>query len=395
MSNSINKFEIINVAKENISYLGYCFKHLILFDLTIILYLILSKMDIDSKPINQIHDSKPINQIHDSKPINQIHDSKPINQIHDSKPINQIHDSNIGLKNATYKKTQLCGDAIRFNIPMYEELYAPSMPEHPFYTYHDKKFCKDRLIYSTVPLHIGSYDIPFETIKQDIINVLRCPIKNARTDTSTGGNREIVLPIELAFLKDYILYCCIYETSFNKRFDDLWIHITVDYNPMIKKGSTQRIPGFHVDGFQGSKFPEKHEIEHSYLWSCSETNNCGTEFCVQPFFISHIDESKYLIFHELEKQARESNIIKTIEKNVYIFDPYMVHRSPVTNYDTSRLIVRITMEYQKLLDPNDTVNPALPHCAPYKYDIRNRLCEYAIPLNKKMYGYDNIIFNQQ
>jgi hypothetical protein len=281
-----------------------------------------------------------------------------------------VNDLNIGLKDVMYKKTKLSGKTIKFLIPKYDEIYVPSMPEHPFYTYHDKKFCKERLMYSILPLHIGSYDILFDPTQ--VINVLRCAIKNS-------GNREIVLPVELDFLKEYIMFCCTYETSFNKRFEDLFMHITVDWNPCIKKGGTQRVPGFHVDGFQGSKFPEKHEIEHSYLWSTSfisedvENNGLnrgsGTEFCVQPFFISHIDESKYLIFDELNKQANELNVLKTMDGNVYIFDPYMVHRSPVVNTDTSRLLVRITMEYQKLLDPNDTVNPELLFTIPYKENL--------------------------
>lgn len=297
----------------------------------------------------------------------------------------KINDSHIGLKDVMYQKTKLSGKIIKFMIPKYDEIYAPTMPEHPFYTYHDKKFSKDRLMYSSIPLHIGSYDIVFDPTQ--IVNVLRCAIKKS-------GGREIVLPVELDFLKDYIMFCCTYETSFNKRFEDLFIHITVDWNPCIKKGETQRVPGFHVDGFQGSKFPEKHEIEHSYLWSTSfvsENNGlnhgCGTEFCIQPFFISHLDDSKYLVFNEFNKQANESNVLKTLDNNVYIFDPYMVHRSPVVNTNTSRLLVRITMEYQKLLDPNDTVNPGLLFEVPYKYDIRNRLCEYKIPLNKEMYGF--------
>jgi len=297
------------------------------------------------------------------------------------------HDEKTGLKNVTYTKPQLSASVTRFTIPKYEEIYTPTMPDHPFYTYHNKKFSKERFMYSTIPIHVGSYDIKFDP--KTIVNVLRLPIK-------LNNSREIVLPSELEFLKDYILFCCTYETSFNDRFDDLFIHITIDYNPNIKKGTSQRVSGFHVDGFQGCKFPEKHEIEHSYLWSSSkslnnntELSNCGTEFCVQPFFISLIDDSKYLIFNELIKQAKEVNVIKTLDNNVYIFDPYMIHRSPVVNEDTSRLLVRITMEYQKLLDPNDTINPAIAFKIPYKYDIRNRLCEYTIPLNKEMFGFAN------
>lgn len=282
-------------------------------------------------------------------------------------------DQHTGLKNVVYTRTTVSGDMKRFIIPKFEELYQPTTLGHPFYSYHNKPFDKQRLMYSTLPLHIGPFDIEFKS--KEIINVLRIPIKMA-------GNREIVLPNELSFLQGFVEFCSIYETSFNSRFEDLYAHITVDYKE-FEKGHTHRVSGWHVDGFQGAKFPIKHEIEHSYLWS----STLGTEFCPQPFFVDHIDDSKYLVFDELVKQAREENIYQCLPSNIYIFDPYMVHRSPEAIEDTKRLLVRITFEYQKLLDPNDTINPQLPFKTPYKYDIRNRLGEYKVPLNTEMYGF--------
>lgn len=282
-------------------------------------------------------------------------------------------DNNIGLKDVSYKSVKLSPSVEKFSIPKYEEIYKPSMPHHPFYTHYDKNFSVERFLYPAPPVHIGEYKIDYDP--QEVTNVLRCPIKVAKS-------RDIYLPKELAFLKEYVEFCCIYETSFNDRFEDLYAHITVDYKD-IKKGESHRVPGWHVDGFQGSKFPEKHEIEHSYLW----TNTFGTEFCVQPFFVEHIDSSKYLVFDEFNKQAKECNIVKPLDSNVYIFDPYMVHRSPIINENVSRLLVRVTFECQKLLDPNDTVNPALEFDVPHKYDIRNRLGEYKYPVPEEMYGY--------
>ena len=222
-------------------------------------------------------------------------------------------DINIGLKDVTYTKQKLSGQVIRFEIAKYDEIYEPTLKTHPFYQYHDKPFDKERLQFSTLPLHVGAFDIGAQN---KVINILRCPIKVA-------GNREIVLPKEHKWLKEFVTFCCIYETSFNKRFEDLYAHITVE-RKCVNAGETQRVGGFHVDGMQGAKFPQKHEIEHSYLWS--STN--GTEFCVQPFFVQHIDDSKYLLFDELCKQAKEENVYKCLDSNVYIFDPYMIHRSP-------------------------------------------------------------------
>ena len=159
-------------------------------------------------------------------------------------------DKYTGLKGASYVKTELNPDEFtQLTIPKFDELYAPTMGSHPFYTYHDKPFSKERLMYSTIPLHVGPFEINFE--KSKITNVLRCPIKNA-------GGRTIIIPNELLFLKEFIEFCCIYETSFNSDFEELYAHITLDYKE-FESEETHRIPGWHVDGFQGSKFPTKHK----------------------------------------------------------------------------------------------------------------------------------------
>ena len=284
-----------------------------------------------------------------------------------------MQNKHTGLQNTQYNKPELSGKYTTLNIPLFDEIFSPPQSTHPFYSYHNKPFDKERYMYSTLPIHLRNCNIDYDPDK--VTNVLRCPIKSA-------GTREIIIPDELQFLTDFIEGCCIYETSFNNNFINLYAHITVDYKEVMK-GTTHRVGGYHVDGFQGSKFPIKHQIEHSYLWS----STMGTEFCPQPYFISHIDDSKYLVFHELEKQAKECNVFKCMDKNIYLFDPYMVHRSPVMVENTRRLLVRVTFEYEKLLDPNDTVNPVMTFDVPYKYDIRNMLGEYKIPVNTEMFGY--------
>jgi hypothetical protein len=280
-----------------------------------------------------------------------------------------------GLAGVTYQHTQLGSECIMVEIPTFEEMFSPSDPEHPFFTYHNKPFSKTRYKYGTpLPLHVGQFTIDKSA---HVVNVLRVPVKAA-------GSNTIVLPKELEFIQKYVEFCCLYEKSFNPNFENLFAHITVD-KKTVNPEETQRVPGFHVDGFQGSKFPTKHEIEHSYLW----TSDCGTEFCSQPYFIEHLDESKFMIFDEFNKQAHECNVFKCLPNNIYIFDPYMVHRSPVVKTTTERLLIRITFEYQKLLDPNDTVNPNLVFKKPLKMDVRNRLGKPEYPPDLRHYGFEN------
>jgi hypothetical protein len=279
-----------------------------------------------------------------------------------------------GLAGVTYDKTILSDtNPIILTIPQYDEIFKCSDDLHPFFSYHSKPFNKCRYKYGGVlPLHIRQFN---QTIPDNVTNVLRCPIKCA-------NSCNIVLPIELEWLRGFVEFCCLYETSFNDKFDELFIHITVDRKNIVTN-EYHRVQGFHVDGFQGHKFPVKHEIEHSYLW----TSSFGTEFCPQPFFIEHIDESKFTIFDEMNKQAQENNIVSCLPNNIYMFDPYMVHRSPLITSQTDRTLVRMTCEYVKLLDPNDTQNPHLPFNIPVKYDVRNRFGTFQFDPNYEHYGF--------
>ena len=113
----------------------------------------------------------------------------------------------------------------------------------------------------------------------------------------------------------------------------------------------------------------------------------GLEMCIRDrFYLNHLDESKHLIFDELDIQAREENMIKPQNKSVILFDPYMIHRSPKFNTHGRRTVVRLTFEYQKLLDPNNTINPNIKFNTHYKYDIRNMLCTYSGEIPWDMYG---------
>lgn len=127
-----------------------------------------------------------------------------------------------GLGGVTYIKTVLNKDlpCTQIKVPFYEEIFKPSDMEHPFFQYHDKPFNKSRYKYGSVlPLHIGKFDL---CIPENVTNVLRCPIKLA-------GDPTIYLPNELSFLEQFVYFCGVYETSFNRaQFNDLFMHITVE-----------------------------------------------------------------------------------------------------------------------------------------------------------------------
>jgi len=173
-----------------------------------------------------------------------------------------------------------------------------------------------------------------------------------------------------------------YEKLFNKEHDYWFCHLTYDLS-RVQAGEYHRYPGFHGDGIQGTKITPKVEIEHSYIF----VTEPPTEFCLQPFFLKHLDEAKHNFFLEFDRQAREGNVYGSLPNHLYLIDPYMVHRTPKIKHEIQRLFVRITYAPIELQHPKNTNNPLFPD-QEYRerVDIRQNLMpnEFEVPYH--LYG---------
>ncbi len=262
-------------------------------------------------------------------------------------------------------------------------LWTPRInPNNPLYRTLLDPFDVEQYLYPRPPVDMGNWDIGSVTTP----NVLRLPIKNPE------GAYHI--PKELSSLFPLIKRVANYEMNINPRHAETFCHITYDVS-QVGNGEYHRFPGFHGDGFQGAKFgphqntkhKEKIAIEHSYIL----VTDPGTELCLQPFFVTHLDESKHSEFLEFDAQAEEVNIFLTIPGHMYIFDPYIVHRSPVIVTDSKwgkrRTFIRITYTFSELEHPKNTVNPMFE---PYEYedriDIRENLAKFGFEVPFHLYG---------
>lgn len=220
--------------------------------------------------------------------------------------------------------------------------YPKVQPLSPTYTdmlepFEPRKYTNPRL-----PIDLGVASV--ETI-QSVPNTLRMPLK-------WWDSEEVNVPEELLPIKSILHRIFTYDKCHNPLYKNMVAHITHDTRE-IEDGKTHRFPGFHGDDLQGGAFPEKEIIAHSYIL----TTNPGTEFCLQPFFVGHLDDSHERHFTEFDKQASEENIYTTKAGHIYLMDPYAVHRTPLHTIPGPRTFLRITFSTPNMLLPHNTLNP--------------------------------------
>jgi hypothetical protein len=205
-------------------------------------------------------------------------------------------------------------------------------------------------------------------------SVLRLPIKYAFTD--------IRLPKELLPLQALLVRLLQYDKFINPRFEEFFAHVTID-NSTVEAGVTHRFGGFHGDGLQGGKFKKKLIVEHSYIF----VSNHPTLFAMQPFFVAHLNEDRYNIFKEFDRQVRSESIYSGMEGHIYLIDPYMVHASPVINNSVNRTFFRLTITPTELLMPKNTVNPMFDGQEyPARIDVREFVSDPDVPVPYDFYG---------
>jgi hypothetical protein len=234
-------------------------------------------------------------------------------------------------------------------------LWTPTIdPDNIAYRSMFQPFNLNQYIYPRPPIDMG-LSAP---IHGGAPNVLRMPLKFPGTEYRVPRAMEALLPL-IQRVAEYEKFL---STDSGVDSDTTFCHITSDFSN-VDVGGYHRYPGFHGDGIQGTKLTPKVYVEHSYII----TSSPPTEFCLQPFFLKHLDEAKHNYFLEFDRQAKEANVYGSIPYHLYLIDPYMVHRTPKIKRRTSRWFLRITYAFTELQHPKNTINPLF---AGQEYDKR-------------------------
>jgi hypothetical protein len=278
---------------------------------------------------------------------------------------------------ATVSEIRYTQPKLSDNSILYEAkgLWTPRIDEDNV-AYHSmfREFNLNQYLYPRPPIDMGLVELPQEKPP----NVLRMPLK------FPGSIYKI--PADLAPLFGLIQRVAEYEKflCLDKHIDPeaTFCHITYD-NSDVPAGEHHRYPGFHGDGIQGTKLTPKVWVEHSYIL----TTQPPTEFCLQPFFLKHLDQAKHNFFLEFDRQAKKQNVYGSLPNHLYLIDPYMVHRTPKIKRAVNRTFIRITYAFTELQHPKNTVNPLFTGQQYHKrVDIRENLMpnEFEVPWH--LYG---------
>lgn len=150
---------------------------------------------------------------------------------------------------------------------------------------------------------------------------------------------------------------------------DVWSHycyVTFD-SGMVWNGSSQRSPGWHIDGMQGEEVKDKKPGDFTFTWC----DSLPTEYVLKKFFMEGFDATKRNLFTWLDKQIDYKDEIFSIPTKTLIgMDSYTVHRgkirdkSDITNGGHRRFI-RIGWTRIPITSKKMSINPHMN----YKYDI--------------------------
>ena len=142
-----------------------------------------------------------------------------------------------------------------------------------------------------------------------------------------------------------------------------YVYLTVDQR-MLTAGRTHRNGGWHFDGMQGVRYPDKLEVCHQYVVS----DNNPTEFSNVVVDATHLDEATDNWFIELGKQVPDDAELFVPETyDLMMMTAYQLHRSPVARpeHEGQRTFIRMDFTKKKFDRIGNTINPTLP--APFEF----------------------------
>ena len=141
--------------------------------------------------------------------------------------------------------------------------------------------------------------------------------------------------------------------------NERYAYLTIDTRD-VKKGESQRAPGWHIDCVQGDEVPVKKSGNIAFTWC----DALPTEYAYQTFNTEGCDISKHNVFEWLGNQVKEHRI-KTIKtKTLTLMNTYCVHRSPIATEDTKRRYVRLSYTHVPITNKKLEINPTIEYDYP-------------------------------
>ncbi|KAL6048333.1 Phytanoyl-CoA dioxygenase, partial [Balamuthia mandrillaris] len=110
---------------------------------------------------------------------------------------------------------------------------------------------------------------------------------------------------------------------------------------IVQPGHTQRHPGCHVDGFQGSRVDPKVMVNHTYV----VCDRLPTVFCLQRWEVGQLDPTKHNFFLEFDRQAQEGNAWQADPFEIVLLNAYTVHKAatlPSSSPPLARTFLRLS-----------------------------------------------------
>jgi hypothetical protein len=190
-----------------------------------------------------------------------------------------------------------------------------------------------------------------DAFSQPVVSVLNMPIKMPGSDFRIPG--------ELAQFRELLQKMIDHEVEINPDLKNFYAYITVDHH-FVKKSTTHRRGGIHIDGVQGARYKVKLPPEHTY----SACDRLGTIFYGQPFDLRALDPSRQHVHAELERQARPESRIQTNGYELYFWDSYSAHEAGIAQEDMIRTFVRIEFSKKIYDGVGDTQSPMFDYYWP-------------------------------
>ena len=152
----------------------------------------------------------------------------------------------------------------------------------------------------------------------------------------------------------FIELCLTYVKDNQLPIQNRYWYLTIDQGLVDNHIKTLRLPGWHIDGLQGSEVPVKKPGDFQFIWS----NVLPTEFCTQHFDVTGLDPLIHNVFNFLGKQVDPKNVYSFDDGDVVLMHCYHVHRAKELIGDVSvyRKFLRLSFTCTPITSTKMTVN---------------------------------------